>query len=155
MSQARRRHRSVEVTISPLTLDVARAALKAQPFSRFLGAELLEFGPDGAVLHLAVRPELRQQDGFVHGGVIAYLIDNAITFAAGSVLGREVLTGGFTVDYLRPASGGSLQARAFVVRAGSRTAVAQCDVQTIDEASDPVLCAIGQGHVSRYEALRS
>ena len=28
------------------------------------------------------------QHGFVHGGVISYLVDNAITFAGASVLGR-------------------------------------------------------------------
>ena len=41
---------------------------------------------------LAAQPftEPKQQNGFPHGGVLAYAADNAITFAAGTV----VLTGG-------------------------------------------------------------
>ena len=152
MSQVRRRPRRREVITTPLTLDVARAALEAQPFSHLLGAELLEFGPEGALLHVAVRAEMRQQNGFVHGGVIAYLVDNALAFAAGAVLGPDVLTGGFTVDYLRPAAGVSLQARSTVVRAGSRTAVARCDVRATDDAGESALCAVGQGHVTRRGA---
>jgi acyl-coenzyme A thioesterase PaaI-like protein len=44
-----------------LSLDQARAALAAQPFSRLLGAQLKSFGPDGVELEVPVRPEHRQQ----------------------------------------------------------------------------------------------
>ena len=35
------------------------------------------------------RPEVLQQNGLFHGGVIAYLIDNATTAAAGTMIDRD------------------------------------------------------------------
>ena len=54
-------------------LDRARGALHAQPFSMLLGAELMSTGTHELALCLPIRDELRQQHGFVHGGVISYL----------------------------------------------------------------------------------
>src|SRR5436190_293062 len=79
--------------------------LAAQPFSVLLGARLTAFGAGGATLELDIRDDLRQQNGYLHGGVLGYAADNAITFAAGTALGPDVLTGGFTISYLRPADG--------------------------------------------------
>ncbi len=95
-----------------LDLAAARRLLDAQPFSRLLGARLTDFGDGGATLEIDIREDLHQQNGFLHGGVLAYAADNALTFAAGAVLGPAVLTGGFSVQYLRPATGRALRARA-------------------------------------------
>ena len=54
----------------PPSLDQARAALAAQPFSRLLGAQLNAFGPDGVELEVPVRPAHRQQHGYAHGGLL-------------------------------------------------------------------------------------
>lgn len=128
--------------------------LAAQPVSALLGTRLASFGPDGATLELDVRDELGQQHGFVHGGVVSYLVDTAITFAAGAVLGADLVTGGFTVDYLRPATGERLQARAIVVRAGTSVAVLRCEVQALDATGNAVLCAVGQGRATRRSPRR-
>ncbi len=131
--------------------ELARAALASQPFSVMMGGRLVEFGPDGVTLELEVRDELRQQHGFVHGGVISYLMDNAITFAAGARLGPDVVTGGFTIDYLRPATGTALTASARCLHAGTAHAVVRCDV--FDHHGDePRMCASGQGRVMRLAA---
>jgi len=65
----------------------AQEVFASQPFSRFIGAELTASGPDSAELTLAIQDHHKQQHGFVHGGVISYLADNAITFAGGLALG--------------------------------------------------------------------
>jgi acyl-coenzyme A thioesterase PaaI-like protein len=54
------------------------------------------------MLGLDARADLRQQSGSPHGGVLAYAADNALTFAAGTVVGARPLTAGFTIDCLRP-----------------------------------------------------
>ena len=132
---------------TPPTLEDAQKILTAQPFSRLLGTQLVEFADGDAELRLAIRDDLRQQFGFVHGGVLAYLVDNAVTFAAGTVLGPAVLTGGFTVNHLAPAQGIELRARASVVHATRRQAVCRCDVVAVNEDGEETLCATGQGTV--------
>lgn len=130
-----------------LTLATARQALAAQPFSRLLGARLVSFGDGEAVLELDVRDELRQQNGFLHGGVLAYAADNCLTFAAGSVLGPAVMTGGLTIEYLRPADGVTLRAHAQVIHAGRRKATCRCDLHAVADDGTATLCATAQGTV--------
>ncbi|QKW03506.1 PaaI family thioesterase [Streptomyces sp. NA02536] len=141
------------MTASPaLDLTTARRTLADQPFSRLLGARLTAFGDGGATLEIDIREELRQQNGFLHGGVLSYAADNALTFAAGAVLGPHVLTGGFSLQYLRPATGHTLRARAEVVHAGRRQAVVRCDLLTLDEDGAGTLCAVAQGTVLPVQA---
>lgn len=131
-----------------LDLAVAQKVLAAQPFSNLLGARLVAFGQGEATLELDIRDDLRQQNGFVHGGVLSYAADNALTFAAGTVVGARVLTAGFTIDYLRPADGTLLRARAEVVKAGRTRVVCRCDLLTVDDAGAEVVCAVAQGTIA-------
>jgi uncharacterized protein (TIGR00369 family) len=121
----------------------ARAAFAAQPFSALVGAELVAFEPGTAEVRIPFRPELLQQFGFLHGGVIAYAIDNAVTFAAGTRLGLNLLTSGITVSYIRPVTG-DLRAVATVVGTTRRQAVVRCEVYS-EGQSGSVLAASGQG----------
>ncbi|MEV5971588.1 PaaI family thioesterase [Streptomyces sp. NPDC051921] len=132
---------------SELDPGLARKVLDAQPFSRLLGARITAFGEGAATLELDVREEHRQQNGYVHGGVLSYAADNALTFAAGAALGPAVLTAGFSIQYVRPAVGVVLRARACVVHAGRRQAVVRCDVLTVDAEGVETLCAVAQGTV--------
>ena len=122
-------------------------ALNSQPFSRHLGAELVAFEKGRAVIALEVRPEFLQQHGFVHGGIVSYLIDNAITFAGGTVLGENVVTAEYKVNYVRPARGQRLVATAIVESAGTRLAVCRCDVMAIDGEKE-TRCAVGLGTIA-------
>ena len=82
-----------------------RRVLPSQPFSVLLGAELLTFREGNAELKVPLRADLKQQHGFIHGGVISYAADNALTYAGGSVLGPSVVTSEFKINYVRPAMG--------------------------------------------------
>lgn len=135
-----------------LTLELAEKVLASQPFSVLLGTRLAAFGDGGATLELEVRPELQQQNGYLHGGVLGYAADNAITFAGGTALGPAVLTGGFTINYLRPAAGRVLRAVAKVVHAGGRQATCSCELFVLDEDGDATLCALAQGTVIAVRA---
>ena len=98
-------------------LELLRAVVAATPFDVWLGLELVEAAEGHALVRLASRPDLLQQSGFLHAGVIAALIDRAAGFAAASVAGA-VLTANFQVTPYRPAVGESFEAVAQVVRAG-------------------------------------
>ncbi|MEV8377727.1 PaaI family thioesterase [Kribbella sp. NPDC056861] len=130
-----------------LTLELAEKVLASQPFSVLLGTRVTAFGDGGATLELDIRDDLRQQNGYLHGGVLGYAADNAITFAGGTALGPTVLTGGFTINYLRPAAGVVLRAVATVVQASKRQATCTCELSVLDEDGVTTLCAIAQGTV--------
>ena len=128
-----------------LTADTAQAVLAAQPFSMLVGARMTQFGEGGATLEIPVRDELRQQNGFVHGGVLSYAADNALTFAAGTVLGANIMTAGFTITYLRPAQGVLLRADARADASTRRQALCRCDIYAVQDDGSEVLCAAAQG----------
>lgn len=127
-------------------LEFGRKVLAEQPFSVLLGAELTLFEEGRAELVLDLRPEHLQQHGFAHGGVVSYLADNALTYAGGSVLG-DVLTLEFKINYLRPATGKRLVARARVTGSGKSQAVCNCDVFAVAEDGAEKLCAAAQGTI--------
>lgn len=130
--------------MTTLEIEAAPAVLAAQPFSQLLGARVVDFGTGRATLELDLDGRLRQQFGFAHGGVLAYLADNALTFAAGSVLGADVVTSGMALDYLRPAQNGPLVASSTVEATTSRGAVCRVTVSSPDG-----ICVVGQGRAQR------
>ena len=103
-------------------LLLGKQILAMQPFSVLIGAELTGFSEGSAELKIPIREELKQQHGFVHGGVISYAADNALTYAGGSVLGPSVVTSEFKINYLRPVVEGKVTARAHLLLVGARLA---------------------------------
>jgi uncharacterized protein (TIGR00369 family) len=134
--------------VSASLLELGRRVLAAQGFSRLLGTELTDWNEQGAQIELPIDERLSQQNGYVHGGVLAYLADNALTYAAGGALGSAVLTAEFKINYLRPARGTRLIAQAKVVHAGKTQAVCRCEIYVRDASADK-LCAAAQGTIVR------
>jgi uncharacterized protein (TIGR00369 family) len=129
------------------TADLGNAVLAAQPFNRQVGARCTVLEPGAATLEIDIDDSHRQQFGMVHGGVLSYAADNALTFAGGSVLGPSVVTAGFTINYLRAARDGVLRADAVVVHADSRQAVCTAELRVIESGSGSTLCAVAQGMI--------
>lgn len=135
-------------------LSFGQQILDSQPFSRLLNAQLNDFGEGFAEIVIPVEPQLLQQHGFVHGGVLSYAADNALTFAGGSVLGPSVVTSEYKINYLKPAQGERLVARAKVIGSGSRQAVCHCNVFVINDQTE-VLCAVAQGTIVNMSKTES
>lgn len=125
----------------------ARSVLQSQPFSRLVGTTLEDCGAGHATLSLPIADEVKQQHGFVHGGVLSYLADNALTFAGGLGLGGDALTAEFKINYVKPAQGARLVARAEALSIGKRQAVCRCDVFSVGEDGSETLCALAQGTI--------
>jgi uncharacterized protein (TIGR00369 family) len=135
------------VTVSPEAfLAMGRDILAKQPFSILLGAQLLALEPGRCELQVTIGEHLKQQHGFVHGGVLSYLADNALTYAGGTALRVPVLTGEFKINYVRPAVGDRLVARAEAVHVGKSQAVCRCEVFAVS-ATGEKLCALAQGTI--------
>ncbi|WP_309678564.1 PaaI family thioesterase [Polaromonas sp.] len=134
-----------------LLLQKGRAFLALQPFSVRIGAELHALAPGHCELQIPVTGSILQQNGFVHGGVVSYAADNALTYAGGSVLGFAVVTSEFKINYVRPAIGQRLIARAEAVYAGKTQAVCRCDV-FVQLDGEEKLCAVAQGTINLLPA---
>ncbi len=134
-----------------LLLQKGQAFLALQPFSVLIGAELHVLSVGRCELHVPVTPKILQQNGFVHGGVVSYAADNALTYAGGTALDWAVVTSEFKINYLRPAIGERLIARAHAVHAGKSQAVCRCDVFVL-AAGKEKLCAVAQGTIARLPA---
>jgi uncharacterized protein (TIGR00369 family) len=111
-----------------------RAALKRQGFMGLLGAELRAIEPGRVVLGVAYRDDLNQQNGFLHGGVVGTLCDNAAAAAAGTLVaaGSGILTIEYKVNFLGPAVGERVEAVGEVVRLGRSVTVSRSDAFAID-----------------------
>ena len=129
-------------------LTLGKQILASQPFSALVGAELTGFSSGRVELTIPITPQLKQQHGFVHGGVISYAADNALTFAGAGVLGPAVVTSEYKINYLRPAIGTVLIARATVIYSSRTQAVCRCDVFVVSEGKES-LCATSQGTIAR------
>ena len=103
-------------------LERIERAIEAVPYARLLGIQLEKVAPGEATLTLAIRPELTQNHGVVHGGAIASLLDTSTAFAILTLLepDERVTTVDLTISYLRPAVEGKLLATARVLRQGRR-----------------------------------
>ena len=107
-----------------------REAFASVPYAKLLGLELGEMRSGEANLHLDIRDELKQNQGVVHGGAVASLIDTAAAFAIVTRLesGERVTTTDLTIHYLRPITSGRITATARIVRGGRRLFVISVEV---------------------------
>jgi uncharacterized protein (TIGR00369 family) len=85
---------------------------------------------------------LRQNQGVLHGGAIASLIDTASAFAVVTHLAPDerVTTTDLTIHYLRPVTAGRLSATARTVRAGRRLFV--LSVEVMDDQQKLIATAV-------------
>jgi uncharacterized protein (TIGR00369 family) len=112
---------------------IARA-LETVPFGKLLGVKLENIKPGVATLSLEIRDDFMQNNGVVHGGVIASLIDTATAFSIIPLLAKDekITTVDLTITYLRPVISGTIQATAKVLREGGRVIVTSADVRDAD-----------------------
>ena len=133
-------------------LAMGREVLAKQPFSVLIGAEMHALSPGFIDLQLPVTDKIRQQNGFVHGGALSYLADNALTFAGGTAMQVPVVTAEYKINYVRPAIGERLFARAKAVHVGQSQAVCTCEVFAV-AGGEEKLCAIAQGTIARLPSI--
>lgn len=127
-------------------LAMGQKILNDQPFSRLLKTEMLHFAIGEVTLKIPITPDLLQQYGFVHGGVLGYAADNALSFAGGSVLQMAIVSSEYKVNFMRPAVGDFLLAQGSVLHAGKTQAVCRADINVSKDGVEK-LCATAQGTI--------
>ncbi|MFX0038315.1 MAG: PaaI family thioesterase [Promethearchaeota archaeon] len=89
------------------------------PFYSTLGFELKEISNGIAIFEIEIRKELTQ-NGMIHGGVLASLIDSTCACAALSLIlpNGYITTIDLQVEFLKPVSKGRLKAKAKCLKSG-------------------------------------
>ncbi|WP_235847418.1 PaaI family thioesterase [Intestinibacillus massiliensis] len=102
-----------------------------QQFPTLIGAQLEDAMPGQVTISCCRREELTQQQGLLHGGVVATIADVACGYTALTVIpeGQEVLTVEFKINLLRPVTGKKIIATGSVVKAGRSLVVTEAEVR--------------------------
>jgi uncharacterized protein (TIGR00369 family) len=118
--------------------------IKSQPnFDETLGTEWINLDPDDARARVAMRDELRQPYGILHGGVYSSLIESICSYATAAAVYEEgsIAVGqAIEVSFLRPVTEGHAEVRAVARHRGKTTWVWQVEVLDDQER----LCAVAK-----------
>ena len=122
-----------------------RASFARQGAMRMIGATLETVLPGHCAISLVPRPEVAQQHGYVHAGVIAAIVDSAGGYAGYTLFphNASVLTVEYKLNLLAPATGEKLVAEGMVVKSGRTLVITRGEVHAID-AGKRTLVAIMQ-----------
>jgi uncharacterized protein (TIGR00369 family) len=115
----------------PAIAAAIKSTLENQGFTKLVGAQVISVEPGVVMMALDRRPEVLQQNGLFHGGALAYLIDNATTAAAGTLIdraSRSVITAEYKINLVAPSTGDRLTCRAEVVKGGRTLTVVDAKV---------------------------
>jgi uncharacterized protein (TIGR00369 family) len=123
-----------------------RAAFLAKDYARGfirycqLEAEVVEYGNFQS--RVAIEEHHRQQDGFIHAGVMATMADHTAGYAGFSVVSEafQILTIEFKINFLKPAHGESLVCRSRIIRGGKQILLAESEVFDVHEGKEAI-CA--------------
>ena len=107
-----------------LTLEQVQALVTRAPYHQWLGLKVTALHDDGIELTATWRAEwvVNLERRYIHGGVLAALVDLTADWAMLKKLGRPVPTIDLRVDYLRPGISEYFELQAEVMRLGSRVA---------------------------------
>jgi uncharacterized protein (TIGR00369 family) len=113
-------------------------------YSRYVGTRVGEVSVGKVAMRLDRRPEVVQSSGYFHGGVIAGLADHAAGAAVTSALppGKFCLTVNLQVNFLAPADGARLEARAEAIKVSGSICSADVRVFSIAADDSETLCAV-------------
>jgi uncharacterized protein (TIGR00369 family) len=122
--------------------EIKRSFAK-QTIMGLIGAELGRVEPGLVEITLPFRPDLAQQHGYLHAGIVTTIADSACGYAAYTLMPpeTEVLSVEFKVNLLRPAKGAKFVAVAEVVKAGKTLTVVRADVFGVDHEGQRELVA--------------
>jgi uncharacterized protein (TIGR00369 family) len=122
-----------------------RASFDLQQAMSLIGAELVVIEPGYTEIHLPHSPQVTQQHGFIHGGVVGMIADSAAGYAANTLTPADtsVLTVEYKMNLVAPADGQRLVARGEVIKPGRTLIIHWAEVFAIRDEKW-TLCAIMQ-----------
>jgi uncharacterized protein (TIGR00369 family) len=121
-----------------------RASFTRQRVMATLGAAMTRVAPGTVEIQLPFRPDLTQQNGFLHAGIVTTILDSACGYAAYSLMpaGVNVLTVEYKVNLLAPAAGALFAARGRVLRPGRTITACAGDVVAIEDGREQLIATM-------------
>lgn len=112
-----------------------RESFAKQTAMTTLGASIASVAPGRVDLSLPFAPHIAQQHGFVHGGVIAAVLDSAAGYAAATLLPAEagILSVEFKVNFLAPATGSKFIFHGRVKKGGRQLSFTEAEAVAVSE----------------------
>jgi uncharacterized protein (TIGR00369 family) len=123
---------------------IGRESFDRQGAMHLIGAELVRIDPGLVEVAVDFRPELSQQHGFFHAGIVATIADTAGGYAAFTLFppGAGVLTVEFKINLLAAADGERVVATGQVIRSGRTLTVCRLDAH-VAKGGKRTHCATG------------
>jgi uncharacterized protein (TIGR00369 family) len=109
-----------------------------------LGVEAIKYERGYLESRLKIYNRHRQQDNYIHAGILTTMADHTAGYAAYSLIAEEmrILTIEFKINFLRPAYGHTLICKSRIIREGGQILIGESEV--FDQRSDKeVLAAKG------------
>ena len=122
--------------------DRVRSSFARQKVMSLLGANLTRLAPGECEIELPFKPQLTQQHGYFHGGIIGTIADSAGGYAGLTLMPADssVLTVEYKINLLAPGDGELLIARGRVLKAGRTLVVTRIDAIAVKGGRE-TLCA--------------
>ena len=110
-------------------------------FVAFCGFEAVTVAPGHLESRVLIKEDHRQQDGFIHAGVMATMADHTSGYAAYTMIPEDhrILTVEFKINFLRPAYGQALVCRAQVIKPGRKILI--CEAEVYDQRQEGEIMA--------------
>ena len=123
-------------------LAILERVMDLPGFPKSAGIRLIAAEPGKVTMALKKRPDLTQFFGHFHGGVITALADHAAGAAATTAMpeGKLAVTVEIKINFLGPADGEEIIARAETIQAGSTIGVVKVEVIS-QKAGSERICA--------------
>ena len=117
---------------NPADLTEFRDKVEKEPVGAFFGIKLLDLAPGHAKVSMMLRPEYLTFNGYIFGGIITSIADQAFACATNS-MGRPSIATQFNVHFIAAsAPGDELIAEGKVLRKGRRVDVCEIEVTNQD-----------------------
>ncbi|MBW1710958.1 MAG: PaaI family thioesterase [Deltaproteobacteria bacterium] len=112
-----------------------------QGFPAYCGFEVLHAESGVFEARVKIRPEHRQQDGFVHAGVISTLADHTAGYAAYTIVSEEsrILTIEFKINFFKPAIGETVLCRSKIISGGKKIIVSESELFDLNNGSEKLI----------------
>lgn len=121
-----------------------RQSFERQQVMQLLNAQLAKVLPGEVHIELPFCPEITQQHGYVHAGIITTILDSACGYAAFSLMPAEssVLSVEFKMNFLHPAEGDTFVGIGKVVKSGRTLTVCAGEMQSVNQEKNMVVAII-------------